>query len=146
SSRYPNFRFQKIDLYNKLYNPSGILKSSELRFPYEDESFDVVSLTSVFTHMMPSDVRHYLDEIHRVLRPGGRCLSTCFLLNEESKLLVRDGKTSIPLVHPARECFLQNPESPEDAIGFAEVKLLNWIAKRNLVLRSKYYGSWCDRP
>ena len=47
-------------------------KASEYTFPYEDGEFDVVVLTSVFTHMLPDDVAHYLDEIARVLKPGGR--------------------------------------------------------------------------
>jgi SAM-dependent methyltransferase len=146
SSNCPNFNFQKVDIYNKFYNPSGTLKSSNFLFPYKNDSFDLIFLSSVFTHMMPKDVRHYLDEIRRVLRPGGRCLSTCFLLNEESLPLVRDGKAAIPLVHPADECFVRNPEIPEDAIGFEESNMLKWIEDRDFVLKGTYYGSWCDRP
>ena len=41
---------------------------------------DVAFLTSVFTHMLPEDVEHYLDELARVLKPGGRTLITWFLL------------------------------------------------------------------
>ena len=120
--------------------------STEFRFPYESESFDLVFLSSVFTHMRAPDVRHYLDEIHRVLRPGGRCLTSCFLLNEESTPLVQAGKGEIPLVHPAEECFVKDPELPEDAVGFEERNLREWIKDRDFIMKGTYYGNWCDRP
>jgi hypothetical protein len=71
ASRRPNFNFQKVDLFNKLYNPSGQLSASDFTFPYEDQSFDVVFLSSVFTHMNAEEVRGYPKEIHRVLKPEG---------------------------------------------------------------------------
>jgi hypothetical protein len=74
---FPNFRFQKVDVYNQWYNPSGTIQPHDFKFPYADASFDLVFLTSVFTHMRSAEVQRYLDEIYRVLKPGGRCLCTC---------------------------------------------------------------------
>src|SRR5262249_28040969 len=85
TSCFPNFTFHKVEVYNPQYNPSGTLKADEFAFPYESNRFAFVFLTSVFTHMRAPEVRHYLDEIYRVLKPGGRCLYTCFLLNAESE-------------------------------------------------------------
>jgi hypothetical protein len=99
----------------------------------------------VFTHMLASDVKHYLDEFRRVLRPGGNCLTTCFLLNEESEALIRGEKSTQPSVHPLNECFTFSPEVPEAVIAFKEQLLLGWIAERGFTLRSKYYGKWCNR-
>jgi SAM-dependent methyltransferase len=146
TTRFPNFRFQKVDVYNQFYNPSGTQKSSEFRFPYEDESVDLIFLTSVFTHMMPEDVRHYLDEFQRVLRPGGYCLSTCFLLNDESKPLIQAGISEVPLKHPLEQCSVKSREVPEDAIGFEEPRMLEWIDERGFILKGKFYGRWCNRP
>ena len=61
--RYPNFRFTHVDLYNRSYNPGGRVHAAEMRFPYGDEQFDFVYLTSVFTHMLPADVERYLGEV-----------------------------------------------------------------------------------
>lgn len=47
----------------------------------EAESFDVIVCKSLFTHLMPSELVDYLAEIKRLLVPGGRCLSTWFLLD-----------------------------------------------------------------
>ena len=100
STKFPNFTFRKADIFNKCYNPNGALKAVDYRFPYEEDSFDLIFLTSVFTHLQGAEVRHYLDEIRRALRPGGKCLTTCFLLNGESEGLIREGKSTQNLVHP----------------------------------------------
>jgi SAM-dependent methyltransferase len=85
----PNFRFQVADVANRNFNPAGSLAPAEYRLPYPDAGFDVVHLRSVFTHMGPREVDHYLSEIARVLSPGGRCVSTYFLLNRESLDMMR---------------------------------------------------------
>ena len=146
STKFPNFMFRKADIFNKCYNPNGAFKAVDFRFPYEEESFDLIFLTSVFTHMQGAEVRHYLDEIHRALRPGGKCLTTCFLLNGESEGLIRKGESTQNLVHPCDDCFSSNPEVPETAIGFKENLLLGWIDERGLILTHEYYGTWCGRP
>ena len=148
TSRHPNFQFRRVDLYNKTYNPEGKLLSSAFRFPYEDASFDFAYLISVFTHMFGLDIRHYLDEIARVLRPGGRCLATCFLLNDESRDLIARGKNPAPvhsLKHKIEDGFTYDLEYPEQAIGFDEPRFLGWITERGLKVRSVHHGVWCGR-
>jgi SAM-dependent methyltransferase len=140
------FRFQHVDVYNQHYNPTGTIRGTEFRFPYPDESFDLILLTSVFTHMLPDEVHHYLDEFRRVLKPGGRCFTTCFLLNEESRALIAEGKSSQKLIHRLKECYTTTPDDPEDSIGYDEQLLLGWIAERGFTLQGKRYGCWCDRP
>jgi SAM-dependent methyltransferase len=44
--------------------------------PYGEASFDVVYTLSVFTHLPEALQRPWLDELHRVVRPGGRLLLT----------------------------------------------------------------------
>jgi len=145
STKFPNFAFRQADIFNKAYNPTGSVKAVDYRFPYENDRFDLIFLTSVFTHMQGADVRHYLDEIRRALRPGGRCLTTCFLLDGESEGLIREGKSTQNLVHPFDDCFSADPKIPEAAIGFKEKLLLGWIAERGLILTHKCYGTWCGR-
>lgn len=40
--------------------------------PFNNESFDYVTCLDVLEHLILSD--HAMEEIHRVLKPGGRCL------------------------------------------------------------------------
>lgn len=51
TSKYPNFHFQHVDIYNKFYNPHGQLSAKDYVFPYGCSAFDFVFATSVFTHM-----------------------------------------------------------------------------------------------
>jgi SAM-dependent methyltransferase len=79
--RHSNFRFVWANVRNTHYNPEGKIEADTYRFPYDDESFDVVFAASVFTHMQPANVAHYVRESARVLRRGGRCLFSFFLLD-----------------------------------------------------------------
>src|SRR6266850_2318973 len=38
--KFPNFRFQTVDTFNKRYNPSGKTEASHLFFPYSDNKID----------------------------------------------------------------------------------------------------------
>ena len=88
SAKYPNFRFQLADIHNALYNPKGTENAAGYRFPFEDKTFDFVFLTSVFTHMVLPEVDNYVAEISRILKKGGRCFATFFLVDETAKKFV----------------------------------------------------------
>ena len=146
STKYPNFHFQQVDVFNKCYNPKGTYRASEFRFPFEDECFDFVVLGSVFTHMLPEDVEKYLSEISRVLKKGGRCLITFFLLNEESLELIRAQKTSQNFEYECGPYRTITPDMPEDSIGYDEPYILNLYEKCSLKIKEPIrYGYWCER-
>ena len=144
SSRYSNFHFQLADIYNGVYNPSGKYKASNFKFPYKDESFDLVFLTSVFTHMLTEDMENYLSEIVRVLRKGGRCFITYFLLNAETIRLMEQ-KQSIFDFKLERDgcCYAHDLDIPEHAIAYEEGFIRELYIKNSLILIEPiYYGSW----
>ena len=85
TKQHPNFRFRHANIHNKEYNEKGDIDASSFVFPYPANEFDFVFATSVFTHMLPEAALHYLTEIRRVLRPGGRCMISFFFLDAESK-------------------------------------------------------------
>jgi GT2 family glycosyltransferase/SAM-dependent methyltransferase len=135
TARFPNFTFKHADVYNKFYNPDSNVKAIDYRFPYPDDSFDFVFLTSVFTH------------ISRVLKASGRCVSTFFLLNEESLGLMRSGFSEAFDFKPfARHCRAIIPEVPEAAIAYDEAYIRDRLAAHNLVVTEPIrYGRWCGR-
>jgi SAM-dependent methyltransferase len=145
TARFPNFEFQRLDIHNQLYNPTGTLPALELEFPVETASFDFAFLTSVFTHLQGPEVRHYLDEIARVLRKSGRCLLTCFLIDTESRSLMEAGVSNHEFEHPGDDCYVERPEAPEAAVGFEDQLILGWLSERGLSLMSRYNGTWCGR-
>ncbi len=78
----PHFKFIHMDVYNSRYNPDGRQKAMDYVFPFENQSQDMIFLTSVFTHMLAQDVEAYLHEFHRILKPGGKVLISWYLLDE----------------------------------------------------------------
>lgn len=80
-SRSPHFNFTQADIYNGLYNPKGRLKAESYQFPYPDECFDIVYAASLFTHLLPDESVNYFRESKRVLRKGGKCLFSFFVLD-----------------------------------------------------------------
>lgn len=144
--RFPNFRFQQIDVYNKHYNADGKFRPSEYTFPFPDKSFSFVMLGSVFTHMLPSDLEHYLSEIYRVLATGGRCLITYFILNHESLRLVESGASSLDFRYELDGYHRTiSRDVPELAVAFDEdwIKILYHNLGMEIVRVD--YGSWCGR-
>jgi ubiquinone/menaquinone biosynthesis C-methylase UbiE len=143
--RFPNFHFQWIDVYNKEYNPRGKYQASEYRFPFADESLSFVTLASVFTHMLPEGLENYLSEIYRVLKRGGRCLITYFLLNEESLRLIEAGDSTLDFNHVFDQYRTISREVPEKAVAFDEGWIRNLYRKLGLKVARLDYGSWCGR-
>jgi SAM-dependent methyltransferase len=153
---HPRFRFQTLDVYSSLYNPDGALKGDEVVFPYEPDEFDVVFLFSVFTHMLGDDVAHYLTEIARVLRPGGRALISWILLNEESRRALEEQSADrrdpsqnahdAAFGHRIGPAFVSAPKAVEAVVAFEEVWALARYADAGLtVQRPIHYGSWYGR-
>jgi SAM-dependent methyltransferase len=145
SSRYPNFRFQLADIYNLTYNPRGRLQPTEYQFPFADGEFDLIFLTSVFTHMLTRDVEHYLREIARTLRPNGRCLITYFLLNNESNRLIRDGLSSLNFQFHRDGCRVENDRVPENVVAFEEASIRALYESLGFAIETVRYGAWPGR-
>jgi SAM-dependent methyltransferase len=146
ASKHPNFHFRHVDVFNRAYNPKGRLKPQEFEFPYPDQAFDFVFLTSVFTHMLPPELRRYLSEIRRVLRPGGRCLMTFFLLNEKSLDSVRAGRAKRRFTHEGDGYFYDVPGNPEAAVAYPEEDLLGFLERAGYELHVPIrYGRWTGR-
>jgi SAM-dependent methyltransferase len=142
-SNHPNFRFQHVDVHNQVYNREGKLAPDSFAFPYPDESFDFVFLTSVFTHMLPPEVGHYLDEIRRVLKPTGRVLMTFFLLNPASIAAIEAGKTKRKFAFEGDGYRHDLERRPEAALAYREEDALSLIEGAGLALEGPvHHGRW----
>jgi len=140
------FHFVHLDVRNDRYNPGGKFNANEVVFPYADASFDLICLTSVFTHMYEEEIRHYLLEIGRLLAEGGRCYATFFLLTDESRRLIEEGKSTIDLKLPLNDhCRYLNPDDPLHAIGYVQGWLQRLVDSCGLKTEKVAHGSWCGR-
>lgn len=146
SSRHDNFHFLHSDIYNRQYNPKGKILARDYTFPFENQFFDFVFLTSVFSHMLPPDVDHYMGEIARVLKAGGKCMITFFLLNEESRNLIRSGKSRLDFRYEMEGCLSTDKDTPEDALAYDENLVRRLFDKHDLsIIQPVHYGYWCNR-
>ena len=144
--RCPNFRFRVSPVYNKVYGPRYTTKASNYRFPFDDRSFDFVILTSVFTHMLPGDLQNYLSETTRVLKSGGRCFITYFLLNPESETLMSSGRSALHFRFDIGGCRTTNPDMPEVAVAYQESFLRGLYHQHGLHIEPPVEkGAWCGR-
>lgn len=106
------FRFDYLDVHNNQYNPDGQYEASFYTFPYDENEFEVIFLVSVFTHMLTDDVKNYIAEISRMLKPGGVCMLTTFLMDR--------GRSTSGMSFPYKEkdhCYF-NQLMPEVAVGY----------------------------
>lgn len=143
SSRFPNFHFRHIDLNNDLYKSSGG-DASSFTFPYDEEQFDRIVLISVFTHMLPEEVAHYLIEISRVIKENGRCLATFFVLNEESKrLMEQQSHFNFPYDHGHYRLMSERVKSAN--VAFEERYLKKIAEAAGLEVEHFFPGHWCGR-
>lgn len=146
TSRFPNFRFLHADIYNSTYNPRGQVSPARFAFPFESATFDFAFATSVFTHMLPDDVKHYLAEMRRVLKPGGKAFLTFFILNEYSNARMADHTAAMNFVPGGDSYWTIDPSSPETAVAYQESMLLDLLRGQGLVPESAVrYGSWSGR-
>lgn len=158
TARFPHFRFQLADVYNEFYNPTGRHRARVYRFPFASRTFDFVFLTSVFTHMLPRDLSHYLGEIARVMKPGGRCLITFFLHSADTaaniragksafKLPLRYGKPDLPVGSPPEygDCSTETREEIERVVAYDERWVVDRFAACGLKVDAPLYGHWSGR-
>jgi SAM-dependent methyltransferase len=133
------FGFRHADVRNTRYNPAGRESAASFRFPYAEGSFDFVIATSVFTHLLGDGAAHYLDEIARVLAPGGRLFTTWFLLGEQQPAR----GAAFAFGERLGDAVVADPAIPEAAVAFPESWLREQMRARGLRLRDPLrYGSW----
>jgi O-antigen biosynthesis protein len=146
SSRNPAFRFHHADVANDTYHPNGAVDASEYRFPFDDATFDVVVLTSVFTHLLDDAAQRYIDEIGRVLRPGGRLFSTWFLLDGISIGAVMRGDAEIPFQQAPGPVWTMDAAQPAWAVAYDETFVRDLFSDTPLAIDAVVPGTWCGRP
>lgn len=146
SKRYPNFRFEHIDVFNGRYNPEGTFAAHEYTFPTDDGTADLIVLASVFTHMFLNDVSHYLHEISRMLSStGGRCFISTFILDDEARAGIEGGAGSLRFPYEKDGCYVKDIERPEDAVAYPIETVTKLYEQSGLRIQQIYGGSWCGR-
>ena len=121
------------DLASEEYTRSGA-NAAGYRFPVDDNSVDAALATSLFSHIKADVARAYLRQAGRVLAPGGRLMLTGFLVSQDDRAVLAQGRPRLALQSYGEAAFVADPRYPERAIGFDESTFLDWAAQAGLTL------------
>jgi SAM-dependent methyltransferase len=141
-TRSEQYKFAHSNIYNSFYNPRGRLSPAAYVFPSDTSSIDFVFATSVFTHMQPPEVRHYIRESARALKPGGHVYFTCFILDEDSERQIKTAKSSLSFAHQKEECRIQDPDEPDLAVAYGLPWIEECFSESGLQLKHVERCSW----
>lgn len=119
----PGFRFEHHDVLNVGFNP-GADKPAHLPFPVPDGDVTLFNAHSVFTHVLPSSVDHYLDEMARVLAPDGTAWTTWFLFD----------RSGFPMLQEDQHALFVNEHDPTNAVIYDRSWFLDALDRRGLAL------------
>lgn len=154
-----NYKFIHFDVANATYarNQKAQLK----RWPIVDQSQDLVTALSVWTHLNETDAMFYIKEVGRVLKDNGKAIITFFYLDQ-------DYHNSLPKRSNAKGRFhdtnqtdwifdLKAYESnnwftthiatvPEDVIGVTPDGMNALLKHAGLKVKQFYPGNWKENP
>jgi SAM-dependent methyltransferase len=139
---FPHFRFKLADVHSARYHPRGRAKARDYVFPYDNDSFDFVVVSSVFSHMLPEDLANYLAQISRVLRPGGQAMISCYLLNARKRAELAPGRSALTFSHAGPGYWAEFAGIPEAAIAYDEGRMRGLFDARGLEIVELFEGSW----
>jgi SAM-dependent methyltransferase len=145
SPLWPECRFHLLDVANSEYNPGGALDPLAVRLPFDNAGFDLVFLRSVFTHMEPPEVEHYLAEAARLLPPGGRLLASLFLLDAEAERWMAGGGAALSFPHRHGTWRTDRP-GRRRAVAHDAAWVRERLAAAGFEPPAVYPGSWPGRP
>lgn len=138
------FAFHVLDVQSDRYNPDGTIAAAEANLGVADNCGDVIVLTSVFTHMYPEQIRHYLGEIKRILADEGQAFITFFLLDDACRDAAKRGETHYPIPHELTDyCRYMDPDNPLHVIAFETEWVMDETARAGLrLVQPIRRGTW----
>jgi SAM-dependent methyltransferase len=123
----PRFRFHHWNVRNLMYNPGGVELSTFATLP-TPESFDLIWLFSVFTHLNPDDALAMLRLLRKPLRPHGKLFFSAFIDDDLTGFEDRDKENPLLLATYGRTYMESLIESAGWRIdGSFERDQSNWI-------------------
>lgn len=150
AAKHAWFNFTHIDVFNAGYNRDGAEEEASFRLPFDDATFDVVALFSVFTHITTGGVLRYLDEIARVLKPEGRLFTSFFLIDDYARSAIAAGNVGHRELHAFRPSdethWTSRPDIPEVAVAYPLDFVSSELEMRGFRQPTVHFGQWCKRP
>ena len=149
--RHPKFTFHYLDIQSQIHNSGGALCVRDVKLPAASASADRIILQSVFTHMFFDDIVHYLKEFRRILKPGGKVVTSFFVIDDEARRLLEakrgDPSFALTFAFPYGEgCFINDERYPEGAVAFTPQRIDQMLTRSGMALDHPIHpGFWCGR-
>jgi SAM-dependent methyltransferase len=154
-----NFKFIHLNHSNPMYvneQPNDLEE-----WPIGNDSIDMATAVSVWTHLREEEAKFYFKEIKRVLKPGGKAIITFFYLDELYQKSLQRRSDRVGRFHGTNQMdwIFDEPaydsqnwfsrkknRVPENAIGVNEVGINELQEISGMKLRKVYTGNWKERP
>lgn len=133
------FEFHHVDLANDFYNPTGAVDPSTVEFEFPDSRFELLILSSVFTHVRPPTVENYLSQFPRLLNSDGKVWATCYLITEDADRWLKDDRD---FEYEFDGFYSPHETEPERSIAYPEMELREMIDSAGLQVSDCVRGSW----
>lgn len=150
---HKNFQFYHLDVHNSAYNPNGKQIADQVVFPFSGKNqFDVIFLISVFTHMYPEHIRHYIKLFEQQLKPGGRVFASMFINDEFAKaqqvkaIETKQNIVTRKFVKKTEDYYAPAKSNPEAAAAYDPTQIEKLFSGSTLkIVKPFVFGNWCGR-
>lgn len=141
---HPNFSFGSRSTFIRYGSTTEGKDKSFNPIPVTVKYYDMVFLSSALALMMPAEAELLLEDISRVMKPGGRCMMQLYIVNCESENLMITRPTTLNFPVNKGLYRLQS-KTGNSLVAFDEEWLLGKLENAGLKMESIKYGSWCGR-
>jgi SAM-dependent methyltransferase len=154
-----NYHFIHLDVANPTYASE---QSEQLKqWPIADDSHDLLTALSVWTHLSEKDAMFYMKEVNRVLKKDGKAIITFFCLDEDYEQSLPRRSNSPGRFHNTNqntwtfnvsaygsENWFTVPSAsiPENAIGVTRKGIDELLKSSGLKISQYYPGNWKENP
>lgn len=143
---FNNFAFAHAPVGYVNVKVNAPIRGDEFVFPYPNATMDLAFSVSVYTHLSQNVIDHYLAETSRVLRPGGVCVNTFFVIDKFAAEAMRDGRADRSYFDHMDGTYLCDPRTPNLGIGFTPDIITSLHETHGLtVVPPLRFGTWTGR-
>lgn len=143
---FNNFAFTHAPVGYVNVKVNAPIRGEEFVFPYAGATIDLAFSVSVYTHLSQSVIDHYLAETSRVLRPGGVCVNTFFVIDEFAIEAMRAGRADRSYIDQTDGTYLCDPRTANLGVGFAPDIITSLHEAHGLTLAPPVrFGTWTGR-
>lgn len=120
-----NFDQERFNFFHSTHDSKSYVNqdaaSGFVTLPSVDQTIDLVFSTSLFSHLLEEELRNYIFESARVLRPGGVMMMSVFCLDYPPPTL----GSRHTFQHRMGNAFVESLTQPEAAVAYKEDFLLS---------------------